>query len=83
MLYYLFDYLEKLNFPGAGMFQYISFRSSMTIITSLFVSLLIGKRVIRYLQKKQIGELVRDLGLEGQYQKKGTPFSSSHWGKQY
>ncbi len=73
MLYYLFDYLEKLNFPGAGMFQYISFRSSMAIITSLFVSLLIGKRVIRYLQKKQIGETIRDLDLEGQMQKKGTP----------
>jgi phospho-N-acetylmuramoyl-pentapeptide-transferase len=55
------------------MVSYISFRSAAAIITSLFISLLIGKRIIRYLQKKQIGELVRDLGLEGQFQKKGTP----------
>ena len=55
------------------MVSYISFRSAAAIITSLFISLLIGKRIIRYLQKKQIGEVVRDLGLEGQYQKKGTP----------
>lgn len=73
MLYYLFDYLDKLNFPGAGMFNYISFRSASAIITSLIISLLIGKRIILLLQKKQVGEVVRDLGLEGQYQKKGTP----------
>ena len=73
MLYYLFDYLDKLDFPGAGMFQYITFRSSMAVITSLLVSLLIGKRVIYYLQKKQIGETIRDLDLEGQLKKKGTP----------
>ncbi len=73
MIYYLFQYLESLNFPGAKMVSYISFRSAAAIITSLFISLLIGKRIIRYLQKKQIGELVRDLGLEGQFQKKGTP----------
>ncbi len=73
MLYYLFKYLEELNIPGAGMFQYISFRSALSVITSLFISLLIGRRIIRYLQVKQIGEVVRDLGLEGQYQKKGTP----------
>ena len=73
MLYYLFTYLEKIDFPGAGVFQYISFRSAMTIITSLVISLIFGKRIIRFLQKKQIGETIRDLGLEGQAQKKGTP----------
>ena len=73
MLYYLFNYLDTLNFPGAGVFNYISFRSAMAIITSLIISLLIGKRIIGVLQRKQVGEVVRDLGLEGQYQKKGTP----------
>ena len=73
MFYYLFEYLETLDFPGAGMFQYISFRSAMAVIFSLIISLLFGKRIIRFLQKKQVGEVVRDLGLEGQYQKKGTP----------
>jgi phospho-N-acetylmuramoyl-pentapeptide-transferase len=73
MLVYLFKYLDTLNIPGAGMFQYITFRSAMAVITSLIISLLIGKRIIRLLQKKQVGEVVRDLGLEGQYQKKGTP----------
>jgi phospho-N-acetylmuramoyl-pentapeptide-transferase len=73
MLYYLFDYLDKLDFPGAGVFKFISFRSAAAVITSLFISLLIGKRIILYLQKKQVGEVVRDLDLEGQYQKKGTP----------
>jgi phospho-N-acetylmuramoyl-pentapeptide-transferase len=73
MLYYLFKYLHTLNLPGAGVFTYISFRSAMAIIGSLIISLLIGKRVIQYLQKKQIGEVVRDLGLEGQYKKQGTP----------
>ena len=73
MLYYLFQYLDKLNVPGAGVFNYISFRSAAAVITSLFISLLIGKRIIRYLQVRQVGEVVRELGLEGQYQKKGTP----------
>src|SRR5512133_1463577 len=73
MIYYLFQYLEDLNFPGAQMVSYISFRSAAAVITSLFISLLIGKRIILYLQKKQIGEVVRDLGLEGQYRKVGTP----------
>ncbi len=73
MLVYLFKYLDKLNIPGAGVFQFISFRSACAIITSLIISMLIGKRIILYLQKKQVGEVVRDLGLEGQYQKKGTP----------
>lgn len=73
MLYYLFTYLDKFNFPGAGVFAYISFRSAMAVITSLIISLLIGKKIIQYLQFKQVGEVVRELGLEGQYQKKGTP----------
>jgi phospho-N-acetylmuramoyl-pentapeptide-transferase len=73
MLYYLFQYLNKLNVPGAGVFNFISFRSAAAVITSLFISLLIGKRIILYLQKRQVGEVVRELGLEGQYQKKGTP----------
>ena len=73
MLYYLFQYLDKFDFPGAGLFQYISFRSAMAIIVSLFISLIFGKRIINYLQKKQIGETVRDLGLEGQLNKQGTP----------
>jgi len=73
MLYYLFNYLESLNFPGARLFTFISFRSAAAVITSLIISLLIGKRIILYLQKKQVGEVVRNLGLEGQYQKQGTP----------
>jgi len=73
MLVYLFKYLDTLNIPGAGVFQFISFRSAMALITSLLISLLIGKKIIIYLQKKQVGELIRDLGLEGQHQKKGTP----------
>ncbi|MBN2164739.1 MAG: phospho-N-acetylmuramoyl-pentapeptide-transferase [Marinilabiliaceae bacterium] len=73
MLYYLFDYLQSVDFPGAGMFQYISFRSGLSVITSLLIATFIGKKVIRLLQKQQIGEIIRDLGLEGQYQKKGTP----------
>ena len=73
MLYYLFSYLDKLDFPGARMFHYISFRAAIAIILSLLIALFIGKRLIRYLQKKQIGETIRELGLEGQMQKKGTP----------
>jgi phospho-N-acetylmuramoyl-pentapeptide-transferase len=74
MLYYLFDFLKtKFDLPGAGVFQYINFRAPMAIITSLLISLFIGKRLILYLQKKQVGEDIRDLGLEGQIQKKGTP----------
>ena len=73
MLYYLFAYLNKFDIPGAGMFQYISFRSAFTIITSLIISMIFGKRIINYLRKQQIGEEIRDLGLEGQLSKKGTP----------
>jgi len=73
MFYYLFAYLEKFDIPGAGMFQYISSRSAFTVITSLIISMVFGKRIINYLRKKQIGEDIRDLGLEGQMSKKGTP----------
>jgi phospho-N-acetylmuramoyl-pentapeptide-transferase len=74
MLYYLFDFLDKsMDFPGAGMFQYISFRAALAVITSLIISLLFGKTLINYLQKKLVGEVVRDLGLHGQKEKQGTP----------
>ena len=73
MLYYLFHYLDQLDFPGAGMFKYISFRSGMALIFSLFISTIIGKKIIDKLQYMQIGETVRDLGSEGQMSKKGTP----------
>src|SRR3954471_22083937 len=74
MLYYLFNYLDKaLDFPGAGVFNYISFRAAMALITSLLISLVFGKRIIEYIRRKQIGETIRELGLEGQSQKKGTP----------
>lgn len=73
MLYYLFEYLEQFDFPGAGMFQYVTFRSAMAALLSLFISIFAGKYIIRWLQKKQIGETIRDLDLEGQYSKRGTP----------
>ena len=74
MLYNLFEYLDTaFNFPGAGVFQYISFRAGAALITSLFITMIIGKRLIGYLRKKQVGEEIRDLGLEGQKNKKGTP----------
>lgn len=74
MLYYLFQYLEsEYQFPGAQLFQYISFRSAMAIILSLLISTIYGKRIINYLLVKQVGESVRDLGLEGQSEKAGTP----------
>lgn len=73
MLTYLFNYLNEMNFPGAGLFEYISFRAAMAMITSLIISIVFGKKIIRILQKQQIGETVRDLGLEGQLAKTGTP----------
>ncbi|MCC6836978.1 MAG: phospho-N-acetylmuramoyl-pentapeptide-transferase, partial [Bacteroidia bacterium] len=74
MFYYLFDFLDKqFDVPGAGVFQYISFRAAMALIVSLLISLVFGKRIIDLLHKKQVGETVRDLGLEGQLEKKGTP----------
>ncbi|EKT4547359.1 phospho-N-acetylmuramoyl-pentapeptide-transferase [Flavobacterium psychrophilum] len=74
MLYYLFQYLDKyFDFPGAGVFQYITFRSALAIIMSLLISTIFGKRVISDLSRLQVGETVRELGLEGQTQKAGTP----------
>ena len=73
MLYHLFEYLKEYNIPGAGLMQYLSFRAIFASVTSLLFAVFIGKRIIRWLQKKQIGEEIRDLGLEGQMQKKGTP----------
>ena len=73
MLNYLFDYLNNIDFPGAGMFHYVSFRSAMALIISLIISTLIGKKIIGKLQRMQIGETIRDLGLEGQMNKVGTP----------
>lgn len=74
MLYYLFDYLDKqFDFVGAGVFQYISFRASMSIILSLIISLIFGKQLINWLLKKQVADEVRDLGLQGEQAKRGTP----------
>ena len=73
MLYYLFDYLEGIHFPGARMFQYTSFRAGMAILLAMFISLFYGKRIISYLRKEQMGEIVRDLGLKGQIETAGTP----------
>ena len=73
MLYYLFNFLNELNIPGAGLFDYISFRAGMALITSLIVSIVFGRKLIGMLQKQQCGETVRDLGLEGQMAKSGTP----------
>ena len=74
MLYYLFEYLDKhFSFPGAGVFQYITFRAFAATFTSLIIGAVYGRRIINYLQKLQIGESIRDLGLDGQMQKKGTP----------
>lgn len=73
MLYYLFHFLDQVGVSGAGLFQYISFRASLALILSLIFATIIGRRIIKLLQRQQIGETVRDLGLEGQLQKKGTP----------
>lgn len=74
MLYYLFTYLEEqFQLPGAQIFEFITFRAAMAILLSLVISLLFGNRIVRYLQRKQVGESVRDLGLEGQEEKAGTP----------
>jgi len=73
MLYYLFDYLNKLNVPGAGLFDFISFRAALALITSLIISVVFGQKIINALGRQQIGETVRDLGLAGQIEKSGTP----------
>ncbi len=74
MFYYFFQYLhETLDLPGAGVFQYLSFRAAMTALLSLWITTVYGKHLIEFLRKKQVGETIRDLGLDGQMQKKGTP----------
>ncbi len=74
MLYYLFEYFDKsLNIPGTGVFQYITFRSGLAVLLSLMISTIYGKRIINFLRNQQVGETVRELGLEGQTQKAGTP----------
>ncbi|MFN9970368.1 MAG: phospho-N-acetylmuramoyl-pentapeptide-transferase, partial [Phycisphaerae bacterium] len=74
MLYYLFEYLDKhYDVAGAGLFRYISFRAAMSVILSLLISLVFGKNLIRMLRKRQVGETIRDLGLQGQNEKAGTP----------
>jgi phospho-N-acetylmuramoyl-pentapeptide-transferase len=74
MLYYLFSWLSKtFHLPGAGLFQFLTFRIAMAIVLSLLIATIYGKKIIEFLRKRQIGETVRDLGLEGQIQKKGTP----------
>jgi phospho-N-acetylmuramoyl-pentapeptide-transferase len=74
MLYHIFTYLDQnFDLPGTGLFQYISFRAAIAMLLSLFISMIFGRRIIKYLQKKQVGEVIRSLGLEGQMQKQGTP----------
>ena len=74
MFYYLFLYLDQqFNFPGAGVFQYISFRAALALLSSLIITMVFGKRIINFIRKKQIGETIRELGLQGQNEKAGTP----------
>jgi phospho-N-acetylmuramoyl-pentapeptide-transferase len=73
MLYYFFEYLDKFDVPGAGVWKYITFRTSMAVVISLIISLLFGKSLIKMLQKRQVAESIRDLGLDGEKAKKGTP----------
>ncbi|MGM9764474.1 MAG: phospho-N-acetylmuramoyl-pentapeptide-transferase [Candidatus Cryptobacteroides sp.] len=73
MFYHLFEYLDKYDIPGQHLFQYLSFRAILACLTALIIGIYAGKHIIRWIQKKQIGEEIRDLGLEGQMQKKGTP----------
>ena len=73
MIYHLFEFLKNYDIPGQGLFHYLSFRAILSFTTALLISVIAGKRIIRWIQKKQIGEEIRDLGLEGQMQKKGTP----------
>ena len=74
MLYHLFQYLDRsYDLPGAGMFQYISFRSALAVILALLITITFGQGIIRFMQRRQIGEEIRNLGLEGQLQERGTP----------
>ncbi len=73
MLYYLFQYLNEIDFPGAGLFNFVSFRAALATVISLIIAWMFGGRIIRLLRKQQVGESIRDLGLEGQMEKQGTP----------
>src|ERR1041385_5103610 len=74
MFYYIFTYLDKhFDIPGAGVFQYISFRAGVAAVLSLLITITFGSQLIAFLRRKQVGEDIRDLSLEGQMQKKGTP----------
>ena len=75
MLYYFYQWMTKagLKFPGSGLFQFITFRMLLAVLLSLIITTVYGKRIIRFLLKKQVGETVRDLGLAGEHEKKGTP----------
>ena len=73
MIYHLFQLLEDYDIPGQGLMTYLSFRAMLASVTAMLLSLFVGRKIIHWLQKKQIGETIRDLGLEGQMQKKGTP----------
>lgn len=73
MIYHLFDFLKDLDIPGQGLFQYLSFRAIVAFSTALLFSIFAGRKIIAAIRRKQIGEEIRDLGLEGQLQKKGTP----------
>lgn len=73
MIYHLFQYLQKFDIPGQGLFKYLSFRAMLASVAAILISIFIGRRIISWLKRKQIGETIRDLGLEGQMQKKGTP----------
>lgn len=79
MLYYLFEHLDKLGIAGAGVFKYISFRASLAGILGLLLALIAGKGIIGWLQRQQIGETIRELGLEGQMQKKRHPYHGRHY----
>ncbi len=73
MLYHLAKYLDKFDVPGMGLFNFLTFRAMLTSVTAMLIAFFFGRSIIRWLQRKQIGETIRDLGLEGQMQKKGTP----------
>ena len=79
MLYHLFDYLEQFNIPGIRLMDYISFRAGIALILSIFIATVIGRRIIDRLQLMQVGEIVRNLGLEGQMSKKGTPTMGGYY----
>ncbi len=73
MIYHLFEWLKDYDIPGQGLMSYLSVRAILAFTTALLISIIAGGKIIYWLQKKQIGETIRDLGLEGQMQKKGTP----------